>query len=212
MIKEFCAENFDLIPEAIEKGIQRIELCDRLDLGGTTPSSSVQKETVAYAHMRGVDVVCMIRPRGGNFVYTAEEKDVMVKQAQEAVENGVDGLVFGCLTDDGWLDESILKKLMAITKEGERQSVFNMAFDFIQEERQKEALEWLIEQGVTRVLTRGGKTGSALENKEAINRTIKWADDRIEILPGGGVTHDLLPKLTRELATNQFHGTKVVLI
>ena len=114
MILEFCAENFDLVPEAIEQGIHRIELCDALDVGGTTPASEVQKETVDYAHMRGVEVVCMIRPRGGNFIYTDEEKERMIKQAQEAVENGVDGLVFGCLTEEGQLDKPILEELISV--------------------------------------------------------------------------------------------------
>lgn len=210
MILEFCAENFDLVPEAIEKGIHRIELCDALDVGGTTPASEVQKETVDYAHMRGVEVVCMIRPRGGNFIYTDEEKERMIKQAQEAVENGVDGLVFGCLTEEGQLDKPILEELISIAQKGNREVVFHMAFDYIPEDNQKEALEWLINKDVTRILTRGGIKGTALENSETINRTIRWAEDRIQILPGGGVTHDTLPELDKTLNTNQFHGTKVV--
>lgn len=210
MLLEFCAENFDRVPEAIEKGIHRIELCDRLDVGGTTPHAEVQRETVNYAHMRGVQVVSMIRPRGGNFVYSDEEKETMTKQAHEAVENGVDGLVFGCLTEDGQLDQSILNELIAIAQKANREVVFHMAFDHIPEESQKEALEWLVDKGVTRILTRGGKKGSALENTESINRIIRWANDRIQILPGGGVTHDSLPELSRTINTNQFHGTKVV--
>ncbi|GAA0358272.1 copper homeostasis protein CutC [Alkalibacterium iburiense] len=210
MLLEFCAENFDRVPEAIEKGIHRIELCDRLDVGGTTPHSEVQRETVNYAHMRGVQVVSMIRPRGGDFVYSDEEKETMIKQAHEAVDNGVDGLVFGCLTEEGQLDQSILNELIAIAQKANREVVFHMAFDHIPEESQKEVLEWLVDKGVTRILTRGGKEGSALDNSESINRTIRWANDRIQILPGGGVTHDNLPELSRTLNTNQFHGTKVV--
>lgn len=212
MILEFCAENFNRVPEAIEKGIHRIELCDRLDVGGTTPSSEVQKETVDYAHMRGVEVVSMIRPRGGNFVYSEEEKEIMIKQAHEAVESGVDGIVFGCLTEDSQLDKAILEKLITIASKDNLETVFHMAFDYIPEENQLETLEWLIDKGVTRVLTRGGKEGTALGNSDVINRTIRWADDRIEILPGGGVTHDTLTKLAETLDTNQFHGTKVVSI
>lgn len=210
MLLEFCAENFDHVPEAIEKGIHRIELCDRLDVGGTTPHPKVQRETVNYAHMRGVQVVSMIRPRGGSFVYNDEEKETMIKQAHEAVENGVDGLVFGCLTEEGQLDQTILNELIAIAQKVNREVVFHMAFDYIPEESQKEALEWLVDKGVTRILTRGGKEGSALENSASINRIIGWANDRIQILPGGGVTHDNLPELSRTINTNQFHGTKVV--
>ena len=210
MIKEFCAENFDHIPEAIELGISRIELCDRLDLGGTTPSVAVQKETVAYASQRGVEVMCMIRPRGGDFVYTDEEKEQLRLDAKEAVEAGVDGLVFGCLTKDGKLDKPIMEELIGIAQMSHRQTVCHMAFDHIEPSKQRESIEWLIEKGVTRLLTRGAKTGSALENENQLLERIQWANDRIEILPGGGVTHEIIPELQKRLKTNQFHGTQVV--
>lgn len=210
MILEFCAENFDRVPEAIEKGIHRIELCDRLDLGGTTPSSEVQQETVSYAHMRGVEVVTMIRPRGGDFTYSEDEKEQMIHQAHDAVANGAGGLVFGCLTEEGQLDKPFLKELIQIAQKANREVVFHMAFDHIPEEKKKEALEWLIGQGVTRLLTRGGIEGTALENSEAINQTMRWADDRIQIIPGGGVTHDSLSELSQVINADQFHGTQVV--
>lgn len=69
MIKEFCAENFTKIPQAIQKGANRIELCDNLAVGGTTPSTGVIEEVLAYAGEHSVPVMTIIRPRGGNFVY-----------------------------------------------------------------------------------------------------------------------------------------------
>ena len=71
MFKEFCAENFTDIPAAIAQGVKRIELCDNLTVGGTTPSAGVIENAVSYAHDHGVQVMTIIRPRGGNFVYNA---------------------------------------------------------------------------------------------------------------------------------------------
>lgn len=206
--KEFCAENFNNVPEAIEAGIARIELCDRLDVGGTTPSGSVQRQTVQYAHQQGVEVLTMIRPRGGSFVYTDEEKLKLIKDARFAIENETDGIVFGCLTRDKDIDKPIVEELIKLA--GNKQSVFHMAFDAISEDKQTEALEWLIEAGCTRILTRGGVSGSALSHQEKINAVIKQAASRIEILPGGGITFNNLKEAEEKIDANQFHGTQIV--
>lgn len=206
--KEFCAENFTRVPEAVELGADRIELCDRLDVGGTTPSEAVIKETVAYTRQRGVEVIVMIRPRGGSFVYTDAEKDRMLVEAKQAIDLKADGIVFGCLTEDGQIDKPIVEKLIAAA--GTKQSVFHMAFDAIPKEEQTEALNWLIDKGCTRILTRGGETGAALENKDAINALIEKVQEKIEILPGGGLTHENLKEAKREIQASQYHGTKIV--
>lgn len=206
--KEYCAENFKHVPQAIELGIDRIELCDDLDVGGTTPTDAVQKETIQYAQQRGVEVVVMIRPRGGSFIYTDIEKEQMLKDAQKALSNGADGIVFGCLTEQGDIDKPIVEELIRIA--GSKQTVFHMAFDHLPEEKQADALDWLIEAGCTRLLTRGGKSGSALENKDVINERIAQAGQRMEILPGGGLTHENLGHAQREIRATQFHGTQIV--
>ncbi|OJF93776.1 hypothetical protein AX762_08700 [Alkalibacterium sp. 20] len=208
MKKEFCAENFTNVPEAIELGIDRIELCDKLDVGGTTPTDAVQLETIRYAHPRGVDVVSMIRPRGGSFVYSEAEKSQMLEQATQAIKNGSDGIVFGCLTEQGAIDKTFVETLIRIA--GSRQSVFHMAFDAIPKEKQPEALDWLIEAGCTRLLTRGGTTGSALQHKEVINALIERAGSQMEILPGGGITFENLNEVEVEIRATQFHGTQIV--
>ncbi|GEK91409.1 copper homeostasis protein CutC [Alkalibacterium kapii] len=206
--KEFCAENFTRVPEAIELGADRIELCDELDVGGTTPSLDMIKETVRYAHQHGVSVVVMIRPRGGSFVYDQAEKEQMLKEAKQAIELNADGIVFGCLTEEGAIDRPITEKLIAIA--GSKESVFHMAFDFIPAEKQMQELDWLIEKGCTRILTRGGKSGTALENKKQINALIEKAQSQIELLPGGGITHEDLNEIKAEIKANQFHGTKIL--
>ncbi|WP_423188721.1 copper homeostasis protein CutC [Alkalibacterium sp. f15] len=209
MIKrEFCAENFTHVPEAIELGIERIELCDNLAVGGTTPTDAVQLETIRYAHPRGVEVVSMIRPRGGSFVYSETEKSQMLEQAMQAIKNGSDGIVFGCLTEQGDIDKSFVETLIRIS--GSRQSVFHMAFDAISKEKQPEALDWLIEAGCTRLLTRGGTVGTALQHKAVINELIERAGSQMEILPGGGITHENLDEAKAEIHATQFHGTQIV--
>ena len=112
ILKEFCAENFTDVPLAIERGAQRIELCDNLAVGGTTPSVGVMAETVNYAHKHGAKVMAMIRPRGGDFVYTDTELHMMERDIQAAVQCDVDGCVFGTLTQDDWIDVEALKRLI----------------------------------------------------------------------------------------------------
>lgn len=206
--KEFCAENFTRVPEAISLGASRIELCDRLDVGGTTPSKEVIKETLDYAHKHDVSVVTMVRPRGGSFVYDQNEKEQIIRDAKEAIALDVDGIVFGCLTEQGTIDRELTEKLIDIA--GSKESVFHMAFDSIPDEKQTQALNWLIEKGCTRILTRGGKTGTALDNKNRINALIDKAQSDIEILPGGGITHADLENIKIEIPAEQYHGTKVI--
>ncbi|MFX4016678.1 copper homeostasis protein CutC, partial [Streptococcus suis] len=89
------------------------------------------------------------------------------------------------------------------------QIVFHMAFDQIPRERQFEALEWLVEHGVTRILMRGSLTGSALNNVEGLQEIVAYAQGKIEILIGGGLTVDNGPTLLEALPINQVHGTRL---
>ncbi len=98
MLKEFCAENYTNIPLAIARGAQRIELCDNLAVGGTTPSTGVQEEVLQYAGEKGIPVMTIIRPRGGDFVYNDTELKIMHTDLIEAKKLGTDGVVLGCLT------------------------------------------------------------------------------------------------------------------
>lgn len=118
MLYEFCAENFERVPAAIEAGAGRIELCDNLAVGGTTPSAGVISATVSYAHEHDARVMCMIRPRGGDFHYNQDELHMMEMDLGLAVSAGVDGLVFGCCKPcaSGWaLDELTLGALVMAT-------------------------------------------------------------------------------------------------
>lgn len=98
MIKEVCVENFTNVPLMIERGADRIELNNDLSVCGTTPSFGVIKKTVEYTHKHDVPVIVMIRPRGGNFVYSEDELEIMINDIQICSLLGVDGVTFGCLT------------------------------------------------------------------------------------------------------------------
>ncbi|WP_368251739.1 copper homeostasis protein CutC [Enterococcus sp. 2201sp1_2201st1_B8_2201SCRN_220225] len=209
MIKEFCAENFTDIPKALAAGATRIELCDNLAVGGTTPSTGVIEESLAYAGEKGIPVMTMIRARGGNFVYNDIELKIMHTDLIEAKKLGTDGVVFGMLQEDGWLDEESLE-LFLETAEG-LEVTFHMAFDAICKERQKEALDWLADHGVTRILSHGGPSGSPItENLPYLKELVDYAAGRIIILPGGGVTSENVAEVTTRLGVKEAHGTKIV--
>lgn len=209
MIKEFCAENYTNIPLAIAKGANRIELCDNLAVGGTTPSTGVIEEALSYAGEKGILVMTIIRPRGGDFIYNDIELKIMHTDLIEAKKLGTDGVVFGCLTPNNWLDEEALE-LMIETAEG-LQMTFHMAFDAIEKDRQFEAIDWLAAHGVQRILTHGGAAGTPIEdNLEHLKELIRYADDRLIILPGGGITHENADKIAEKLSVSEIHGTKIV--
>ncbi|MBF0776028.1 copper homeostasis protein CutC [Streptococcus azizii] len=206
-MKEFCAENHVRIAQAIALGAGRIELCDNLAAGGTTPSYGVIQAVCKIAHEQGVAVMTMVRPRGGDFCYDVAEKQMMLEDARIAKELGSDGLVFGALTEDNWIDEEFVIQLLK--EAGDRESVFHMAFDMIPRKRQFEAMDWLVEQGVIRILTRGGIDGSASDNVTWLKELIAYANGRIEILIGGGITKENAGYLMKELGVTQVHGTRL---
>ncbi|MBP1047734.1 copper homeostasis protein CutC [Enterococcus sp. BWM-S5] len=211
MIKEFCAENFTDIPAAIRSGAGRIELCDNLAVGGTTPSTGVIEEALQYAGEHSVPVMTMIRPRGGNFVYNDIELKIMHTDLIEAKKIGTDGVVFGCLTDTNWLDEEALELLIE-TSEG-LQITFHMAFDSLSKENQFKAIDWLAERGVDRILTHGGSAGTPIEeNIPHLKELIAYAAERIIILPGGGISYQNLDQVKEALNVDEVHGTKIIAI
>lgn len=209
MIKEFCAENFTDIPTAIQNGATRIELCDNLAVGGTTPSTGVIEETITYASEHSIPVMTIIRPRGGNFVYNDIELKIMHTDLIEAKKLGTDGIVVGCLTVDNWLDEEAME-LLIDTAEG-LQITFHMAFDQLSKENQFAAIDWLAAHGVQRILTHGGPTSRPIEeNFNHLNALISYADERIIILPGGGISTKNASIVIDTLHVNEVHGTKIV--
>ena len=216
LLKEFCAENMERVPAAIAAGACRIELCDNLAVGGTTPSHGVIGATVRYARPRGVAVMTMIRPRGGDFAYTADELAIMRDDIADACALDTTGVVFGC-SRDGHLDEATTDELLGAVRaaeeaRGERvQVTFHMAFDAIEPGEQLAAIDWLAGRGVTRILTHGGVAGTSIEgNLGRLREFVEHAAGRITILPGAGITWENVDHVAGELGVVEAHGTKIV--
>lgn len=209
MIYEFCAENVTLLEKAMQAGARRIELCDNLAVGGTTPSYGVTKAAVELAANYDTTIMTIIRPRGGDFVYNDLEIAIMLEDIRLAAQSGSQGVVFGALTPDKKLDKPNLEKLIAASNGME--IVFHMAFDELSDEDQLEAIDWLSQAGVTRILTRAGVPGDSLEKRFAhYHRILEHAKGKIEILPGGGIDLDNRQTFIDQLGVTQLHGTKVV--
>ena len=209
MIYEFCAENVTLLEKAMQAGARRIELCDNLAVGGTTPSYGVTKAAVELAANYDTTIITMIRPRGGDFVYNDMEIAIMLEDIRLTAQAGSQGVVFGALTADKKLDKPNLEKLIAASKGME--IVFHMAFDELSDDDQLEAIDWLSQAGVTRILTRAGVSGDSLEKRFAhYHRILEHAKGKIEILPGGGIDLDNRQTFIDQLGVTQLHGTKVV--
>lgn len=216
LTREFCAENMELVPAAVAAGASRIELCDNLAVGGTTPSYGVIRAAVAFARAHGVDVMCMVRPRGGDFEYSPDEAAIMREDLLMAKRLGVTGVVFGCLREGG-LDRELTAELVRLAHEPSDEAphgavvTFHMAFDALGADEQLEAVDWLAGQGVERVLTHGGAAGTPIAgNVERLRAFIERAAGRPTVLPGGGITWENAEEIARELGVSEVHGTKIV--
>lgn len=209
MIYEFCAENVTNLEKAMQAGARRIELCDNLAVGGTTPSYGVIKAAVELAKPYNVTVMTMIRPRGGDFVYNDLEMEIMLEDIQMARSAGTHGLVFGVLTTANKIDYPKMEKLLKASQGLE--VVFHMAFDAIPREHQFSEMDWLMEHSVKGILTHGGLAEEPIqEHFSWLYELINHAASRIDILPGGGITVDNRDEIVAKLGVNQLHGTKIV--
>ncbi|WP_455138331.1 copper homeostasis protein CutC [Thermophilibacter sp.] len=214
--REFCAENMTLVPAAVAAGAARVELCDNLAVGGTTPSYGVIRAAVAHARKTGTKVMCMVRPRGGDFEYTAAEAAMMCDDLLMAKRLGVDGVVFGCLRD-GRLDRELTAELVRLAHDPSAEAphgvavTFHMAFDALAPTDQLEAIDWLADQGVERILTHGGPAGTPVaDNLGRLRAYVERAAGRLTILPGGGITWENAEDVAAALDVAEVHGTKIV--
>lgn len=221
MLREFCAENLTDIDAALRAGARRIELCDNLSRGGTTPSAGVIEQAVALVHAcEGATVRVIIRPRGGDFVYNDSEFKAMETDIRYAAANGADGVVLGCLKRSGAgfaLDVDGVRRLVAVARGvGEMRGrdlgvTFHMAFDELESNAQLDAIDMLAEMGVDRILTHGGRAGTPIEENLAhLSELVRHAEGKLVVLPGGGVTHENAKRIAKELRVKEVHGTKVV--
>nr|XP_044608671.1 copper homeostasis protein cutC homolog isoform X2 [Equus asinus] len=184
-LMEVCVDSVESAVNAERGGAGRIELCSGLLEGGTTPSMGVLQVVKQCVQ---IPVFVMIRPRGGDFLYSDREVEVMKADIRLAKLYGADGLVFGALTEDGHIDKELCMSLVA--------------FDMVRDPMV--ALETLLTLGFERVLT-SGCDSSALEGLPLIKRLIDQAKSRIVVMPGGGITERNLQRILEGSGATEFH-------
>lgn len=205
IIRELCLENFTKIPQVLQAGVERIELCDNLAVGGTTPSYGVIEEAAKYVAESKTTLAVMIRPRGGNFVYNSHELKITETDTLKAVEAGAQNIVFGALTPDNEIDTDALETV-SIAAQG-LPITFHMAFDEVTD--QEKAIDQLVEFGVDKILTHGGPHDQPL-NTDKLKSLIDYAKGKINIIIGGGVNAENFENLAQLTGTNYVHGTKII--
>jgi len=178
-------------------GADRVELCDNLLEGGTTPSAGCIKVARRGLNI-GLQVI--IRPRGGDFLYGPEEAEVMREDIRVAKDLGADGAVIGCLTPEGDIDRALVGQLIELARP--LNVTFHRAFDMCRDPRQ--GLEHLIELKVDRVLT-SGQESSCLEGLELLAALQRQAGERIIVMPGGGITPRNIHKIIAGTGVREVH-------
>ena len=195
---EICANGVESCIAAQEGGADRVELCAGIPEGGTTPSYGEIKTARRVLTRTRLHVI--IRPRGGDFLYTPLELERMTADIDIARELGADGVVFGCLRADGTLDTEANALLMSHAKG--MSVTFHRAFDRCA--NPQEALEELIAQGFDRILT-SGQQPTALQGTPLLRQLHAQAAGRITLLAGCGVNEGNIATIARETGIDEFH-------
>ncbi len=196
---EVCVDSLEDLARAQAEGAARIELCERLDLGGISPSREFLERALAAARL---PLHVMVRPRGGDFVYSEVEFQAMTRELQRLRDLPVAGAVFGVLTPDSRID---LRRTRELVERSRPMSVtFHRAFDSAPDKLA--ALEQLIELGVERVLTSGGAS-NAFDGRAMLRELVAEAGERIVILPGGGVRAHNAAQLVAETGVRELHSS-----
>ena len=194
---EVCCASPDFAVEAESAGADRIELCANLVEGGTTPSAGA----VAIALERlSVPVMVMIRPRGGDFLYTSSEVDVMLRDIDAAGRAGAPGVVFGMLRPDGTVDRDLTERLIAAARPME--VTFHRAFDLSRD--LVESLDALLELGVDRVLTSCGRA-SVADGLDVLASLVERAGDELIVMPGGGIREENVGRVLDVSGVREVH-------
>jgi copper homeostasis protein len=199
IIFELCAETIAACVAARDGGARRIELCANLDEGGLTPAPSLVREAVAQS---GLPVHVMIRPRAGDFVYSAAEFGVMAEETQRMKELGATGVVFGLLHPDNTVDIERTRTLVELARP--MQVTFHRAFDETPDLPQ--ALEEVIATGCGRILTSGGQL-DVLTGASMLAQLVNQAGNRLIIAAGGGLRTNNAAEAARLSRATHFHGT-----
>jgi copper homeostasis protein len=199
VLLEIVIDSVESARAAQEGGAARVELCDNLLEGGTTPSAGM---IACVRRAVSLGLMVMIRPRGGDFCYSDLEFEVMQHDVRVAQELGADGVVCGILTPDGAVDRRRMRVLIDLARP--LPVTFHRAFDMTVDPRR--ALDDLIDLGVERVLTSGGEQ-SALEGLDVIAALAQQAGGRIVVMPGGGITERNIGRIIQASGAAEIHAS-----
>ena len=196
---EICIDSVASAISAEQGGAARVELCQNLFEGGTTPSIGTVYQTLQRV---GIKVNAIIRPRGGDFLYSSDEFEIMKRDIVTLKEAGINGVVIGLLNADGSIDTERTQQLIELARPLE--VTFHRAFDVSLDPFR--SLENLIDLGVDRLLT-SGQEPSVLEGVELIAELVRRAGDDIIIMPGAGITAKNLTRIIQETGAKEYHVT-----
>jgi len=199
MVLEICVDSLDSAIVAAKGGAERVELCSNLLEGGITPSAGLIQEVRAAI---GIQLFVMIRPRGGDFVYTERELQVMETDVAEAKRAGADGIVLGVLCSDGQVDIPCTERLAKLA--APMRVTFHRAFDLTPDLEQ--ACEDIIAAGAHRILTSGGKQTAPM-GAEKIACLVKRAGTRVGIMAGSGINAQNVVELVRITGVAEVHAS-----
>lgn len=199
IILESPVFNTDSAKKAYQYGVDRLELCSAYTEGGLTPGPGL----LSYLKSNiDIPIFVMIRPKGGNFVYSEDDINVMKEEIRVFSTLGTDGFVFGVLNPDGTVHTKACKELVSLA--GKKPCTFHRAFDA--SSNLMKSLEDVIDCGFKRILTSGGKK-SIEEGLSVIQKLLKKAGDRIIIMPGGGMNPDLVQPLRETGYLKEVHAS-----
>ena len=211
LIKEACVTNYYQAKRAFELGANRLELCFDMSNDGITPSFGTAKQIKENIN---IPLFCMIRPRGGNFIFDKSEINIMLDDIFILIKYAkIDGIVIGCLNKNNEIDIEANKLLINKARELNKdiQITFHMAFDEIRDiniEYQKN-IDLLINLGINRILTKGCKF-NCFQGKDNIKKYLEYANDRIIIMAGKGMTNENYMDIVKYTKCKEIHGTKIV--
>jgi len=196
---EICVDNVESAIAAQAAGAHRVELCDNLMEGGTTPSTGT---ITSVRENLSIDVNVIIRPRGGDFLYSDIEYDIMRRDIEICGEYGINGIVIGLLRSNGEIDVERTAKLIEFAQP--MSVTFHRAFDMCSDPFR--GLEDVISTGASRLLTSGQKD-KAIDGSELIAGLNNAAKKRIIIMPGSGINESNIANVARATGCKEFHLT-----
>lgn len=196
---EVCVETADGVRGALAAGANRVELCADLTVGGVTPSAGLIEWAVAATRGR-LRVHVLVRPRGGGFVYDADEEDVMARDIRAAKAAGANGVVIGALTPEATVDVALTARLIALARP--LSVTFHRAFDETADP--VAAFDDVLALGADRLLTSGG-AATALEGAGLIGELVNRSGGKIAVMAGSGVTERTAAEIVRRTGVTELH-------